>query len=201
LRSLCITAIAIVSCASGAIAAARPHLPNNSVVLGRSVAGVRLGERARTAIRAWGLTQYCSDVVSGGCDIPMRAHSDVSFTYVGGHVTRLDIDAGYNGSYVFPKALERLRTASGIHLGLRTTAITAKDPSAEKWGPTHYFIDGPGKACTVLAVITRVVQIVILDGEHKFGGEEPCSAARRELQQADAQPSLTNDDQMNYPGG
>jgi hypothetical protein len=200
LRSLRMTAIAILSCATVAAAAAGPHLPNHLIVPGRSVAGVRLGESARSAIRSWGLSKYCFDLVSGGCDIPMRANSDVSFTYVAGRVTRIDVDSGYNGSYVFPKALARLKTATGIHLGLRTNAIAEADPAAQKLGFTHYFIDGPGKACTVLATTTRIVGITILDGKHKVANEELCSVARHELKQAAGQPTPTDSDALAFSG-
>jgi hypothetical protein len=107
-----------------------PHFPTKLIVLGKSIAGVTVGERTAKAIKAWG----GSSLGCSGTSTPVECiwgndangtDGTVSISLANGRVVRitLQLNANTSGEAVFKGPMMKLKTKQGIGLKSSITQL------------------------------------------------------------------------------
>jgi hypothetical protein len=148
-----LSAVALTLLVAPAAQATLPKFSDRTIVVGKSIGGVKLGMGAAAAKKAWGGAKGCLAFGSASC-IYRDAGStqsntgEGSFGFPGGKVTSIYIQAPFGAKgprYVPP--LSTPKTAKGIRLGSTVGAVKKAYPKAVLQG-TFMTLTGKGGVTT-----------------------------------------------------
>lgn len=156
LLPIVLAALAAFVLVAGIAYAARRFDPSHrTIVIHRSIAGVRLGQSVSAAKRAWKGDVSCSPQGDAAACL-WRGGGErlgqMGFIYARGvdKVDGVSINAGTSALHqtIFRKPLTTLKTSRGIGLGSRSSAVRKAYPGGTRPGPFQYSVTR-GKAATM----------------------------------------------------
>src|SRR4051795_6415095 len=129
-----------------ATAAAKFDFPHKRIVVNSSIAGVKLGQSAKAAKRAWHGAARChrqGDAMACSRGSERKGHA--GFVYAAGtdRVIQVNLLAGTSALHkiVFRKPFTTLKTSKGIGLGSRKAAVKKAYPGGRSVnGPADYCV-------------------------------------------------------------
>ncbi len=139
----------VVACACAALllpaAAADAKLPKSGeIVIGKGVAGVKLGMKPEDAVKKWGKGGSCDEVVSDDCRWEGANGSTIRFEAREGKIVTIVIRAGQraNGTPVYSGPITKWKTSKGVGIGTALATIQKKYKKAQPDGSGVSIVSG-----------------------------------------------------------
>ena len=142
-----------------------PKAKSKTIVVNRSIGGVKIGAPLKSVRKHWGKSKGCGNKLTYTCSYYGSAgQGNAVIVHLGGKVKsiriRLSIDAA--GQPVFAGPLLKFKTNKGIGLGSTVAEVRAAYPSAYNTAADVLTFGAPGKVRTYFAIYSgRVSDISI----------------------------------------
>lgn len=163
-KSIAVLTLAGLGIAAPAAGAKLPSPPTKRIVPGRSIAGVKLGMKAETAVRKWGKGSECDEVVGASCKWRgTTRQGSARLDIRDGKVWSIVIDAGQNPTTfenVYRKPLTRWKTSKKVGLGTSLSKVSKKYPKAKPDGGGLVLRAG-GRETLFVSSAGRVRELVV----------------------------------------
>lgn len=142
-----------------------PKAKSKTIVVNKSIGGVKIGTKLKTVKKKWGKSNGCGAKYTFGCDWRgSLLQGSAGLIHLDGKVRSLNIKLGVDGSkqVVFSSPLMKYKTNKGIGLGSTEAEVRAAYPAAVNTAADALTYGTPGKLRTQFAMFAgRVYEISI----------------------------------------
>ena len=142
-----------------------PKAKSHTIVVNRSIGGVKIGAKLKTVKKTWGKSKGCGAKYTFGCDwLGTRTQGGAGIVHLDGTVRSLEIKLGVDSAnqIVFSSPLIEYKTNKGIGLGSTEAEVRAAYPAAVNTAADALTYGNPGQVRTQFALYAgRVSEISI----------------------------------------
>jgi hypothetical protein len=142
-----------------------PKTKSKTIVVNKSIGGVKIGTKLKTVKKKWGKSKGCGAKYTFGCDwLGTRTQGSAGIIHLDGKVRSLEIKLGVDNAnqIVFSSPLMKFKTNKGIGLGSTEAEVRAAYPAAVNTAADVLTYGTPGKIRTGFGIYAgRVSEISI----------------------------------------
>jgi hypothetical protein len=142
-----------------------PKAKSKTIVVNKSIGGVKIGAKLKTVKAKWGRSKGCGAKYTFGCDWRgSRTQGSAGIVHLDGRVRSITIKLGFDSAnqVVFSSPLMKFKTNKGIGLGSTEAEVRAAYPTAVNTAADVLTFGTPGKTRTLFSIYAgRVNEISI----------------------------------------